>query len=51
MNRKAKGSCNEHITIKLFAVPANFRKLIHRSRDRQALPDVKRSGVKQNAAK
>ena len=28
-------------TLKLFDVPANCRKLIHRWRDRQRLPDVK----------
>jgi hypothetical protein len=28
-------------TIKAFAAPANARKLVHRWRDRQRIPDVK----------
>jgi hypothetical protein len=34
-------SSEEMETLRLFRCPANFRKLVHRWRDRKRLPDVK----------
>ena len=41
MNGKAKGTRNEHRIIRLlFRAPEKCRKLVHRWRDRERMPDV-----------